>query len=71
MNVLKTTKSVLAVALSRPALDKTLSHLRGTCVYPDGASVRVVRRTIRADGARAEVFVAVVIQATILKGAPS
>jgi hypothetical protein len=65
MTTLKTTKTVLTVGLTRLLVEKTLSALRGTRIIPEGSKVKIVRRTIRADGVRAEVFVALLVKAAI------
>jgi len=65
MTTLKTTKTVLTVGLTRLLVEKTLSALRGTRIIPEGSKVKIVRRTIRADGVKGEVFVAILVKAAI------
>jgi len=65
MTTLNTTKTILAVGLTRTVLLIQLSVMRGTRIIPEGSKVKIVRRTIRADGVKGEVFVAILVKAAI------
>jgi len=60
--VLAVHKWVLTVGLTMLIVQKTLSAMRGTSLIPEGAKVKIVRRRLRVEGVKVQVFVALLIK---------